>query len=192
MSQLYVPRKNVVLAGTALLGALSFVLDWTFKIAGMKIPFPFPPLTSLRFDLLGIPLLLAYLLFGLPAGTVTSLVAFISISFRSPSGGFMKFLAEFATIVGVYIFLRARKPTSDRLKILAMISGVIVRVIVMNAANVLLLPIFYPAFYQTHMAVIVLLHLISLFNIIQGSISIFGGFLLYEAVIRRLPSLSIE
>jgi len=101
----------------------------------------------------------------------------------------MKFLAEFATIVGVYIVLRARKPTSDKLKILAMISGIIVRVALMGIVNVLLLPIFVPAFYPTHMAVVVLLPLFSLFNIIQGSISIFGGFLLYEAVIRRLPSL---
>jgi len=70
-----------------------------------------------------------------------------------------------------------------------MISGIVVRVAMMDIANVLLLPVFYPAFYPTHIAVIILLPLISLFNMIQGSISIFGGFLLYEAVIRRLPSL---
>jgi len=189
LSQLYVKRKSVVLASIALLGAVVFVLDWTFKIAGLKIPFPFPPLHILKFDFMGIPMLLAYFLFGLPAGIVTSLVAFLSISFRSSFSGFMKFLAEFATIVGVYIVLRARKPTSDKLKILAMISGIIVRVALMDIVNVLLLPIFVPAFYPTHMAVVVLLPLFSLFNIIQGSISIFGGFLLYEAVIRRLPSL---
>jgi len=189
LSQLYVRRKSVVLACTALLGAIVAVLDWTFKIAGLKIPFPFPPLTSLKFDLIGIPMLLAYFLFDLPAGTVTSLVGFLSISVRKPSSGFMRFLAEFATIVGVYIVLRARKPTSDKLKILAMISGIVVRVAMMDIANVLLLPVFYPAFYPTHIAVIILLPLISLFNMIQGSISIFGGFLLYEAVIRRLPSL---
>ncbi len=189
MSLLYVKRKSVFLATTALLGSVVFVLDWTFKIAGLKIPFPLPPLTSLRFDLMGIPMILAYFLFGLPAGIVTSLVAFLSISFRNPSSGFMKFLAEFATIVGVYIVLRARKPTSDKLKILAMTSGIVLRVALMDLANVLLLPIFMPAFYPTHMAVIVLLPLISLFNMIQGSISVFGGFLLYEAVTQRLPSL---
>ncbi|MFB0567536.1 MAG: hypothetical protein ACETVM_02995, partial [Candidatus Bathyarchaeia archaeon] len=95
----------------------------------------------------------------------------------------------FATIVGVYVVLRARKPTSDKLKILAMISGIIVRVALMDIANLLLLPIFMPAFYPTNMAVFVLLPLFSLYNVIQGSISISGGFLLYEAVIRRLPSL---
>ncbi|MGD8506278.1 MAG: hypothetical protein PVF15_06390 [Candidatus Bathyarchaeota archaeon] len=189
MSQLYVTRKSVVIAVIAILGAVVFVLDWTFKIAGLKIWFPIPPLNMLKFDFMGMPMLLAYLLFGLPAGIVTSLVAFLSISFRNASSGFMKFLAESGTIVGVYIVLRAQKPASDKLKILAMISGITIRVVLMDVANILLLPIFMPAFYPTHMAVIVLLPLFSLFNAIQGAISIFGGFLIYEAVIRRLPSL---
>lgn len=187
MSQLYVQRKSVVLAGTALLGAVVFVLDWTFKIAGLKIPFPLLPF--LKFDFMGIPMLLAYFLFGLPAGIITCLVAFLSISFRDPTlvSGFMKFLAEFATIVGVYVVLRKRKPYGDKLKLFAILSGIIVRVALMGIGVVSLLPIV--GYYPTHIAVIVLLHLFSLFNIIQGSISVFGGFFLYEAVIRRLPSL---
>ena len=187
MSQLYVQRKSVVLAGTALLGAVVFVLDWTFKIAGLKIPFPLLPF--LKFDFMGIPILLAYFLFGLPASIITCLVAFLSISFRDPTlvSGFMKFLAEFATIVGVYVVLRKRKPYGDKLKLFAILSGIIVRVALMGIGVVSLLPIV--GYYPTHIAVIVLLHLFSLFNIIQGSISVFGGFFLYEAVIRRLPSL---
>lgn len=187
LSQLYVKRKSVVIAGTALLGAIVLVLDWAFKISGSKIPFPFPPLTYLRFDFMGIPILLAYLLYGLPAGVVTSLVALLSISSRDPFKGFMKFLAEFATVIGVYVVLRKRKPSSDRLVLLAVVSGIILRVAVMNVATVLLLPIV--GYYPTHFAVIVLLPLFSLFNIVQGGISAFGGFLIYEAVIRRLPSL---
>lgn len=187
LTQLYVQRKSVVLAGTALLGAVVAVLDWTFKIAGLKIPFP--PLPFLKFDVMGIPMLLAYFLFGFSAGIVTSLVAFLSISFRDPFSGFMKFLAEFGTIVGVYVVLRARRPSSGKLKGLAMISGVVVRVALMAVANLFLLPIFMYASYQTYKEVIVLLPLLSLFNAIQGFISVFGGFLLYEAVIRRLPSL---
>ncbi len=189
MSRLYVRRKSVFLAGTALLGAVVAVLDWTFKMTGLKILFPLPPLTYLVFDFLGIPMLLAYFLFGLPAGLVTSLVALLSISFRDPTfvKGFMKFLAEFATIVGVYFVLRKRRPPSGRLKLLAIVSGIIVRVVVMDVAVVLLLPIV--GYYPTPMVVILLLPLFSLFNIIQGAISTFGGFFLYEAVIRRLPSL---
>jgi hypothetical protein len=133
--------------------------------------------------------LLAYFLFGFPAGTITSLVAFLSISFRGPFSGFMRFLAEFATIVGVFIVLRAERPTNGRMKILAMISGIIVRVALMAVVNVLLLPVFMPAFYSTYMAVVVLLPLFSLFNAIQGFFRVFGGFLLYKAVVHRLPSL---
>lgn len=187
MRQLYVQRKSVVLAGTALLGAIVVVLDWTLKTAGLKILFP--PLPFLRFDFVGVPVLLAYFLFGFPAGAVTSLVAFLSISLRDPFSGFMKFLAEFATIIGVFIILRAERPTSGRMKILAMISGITVRVALMAVVNVLLLPVFMPAFYSTHMAVVVLLPLFSLFNAIQGFFSVFGVFLIYAAVIQRLPSL---
>ena len=136
-------------------------------------------------------MVLAFFPFGLPAAVVTSLVTFLSVSFRDPTffKGFMKFLAEFAKIFGVYVVRRTRKPTSDKLKILTIISGIIVRVALMGIGVVSLLPIV--GYYPTHIAVIVLLPLFSLFNIIQGSISIFGGFLLYEAVIRRLPSLKI-
>lgn len=182
-------RKSVMLAGTALLGAVVAVLDWTFKMAGLKIPFPFPPLSYLVFDFMGVPMLLAYFLFGFPAGIVTSFVAFVSISFRDPTffKGFMKFLAETATIASVYTVLRARKLSNDRWKLLAVVSGIVVRVAVMDLAVVSLLPVV--GYYPTYVAVVILLPLFTLFNIIQGSISLFGGFFLYEAVIRRLPSL---
>jgi len=49
-----------------------------------------------------------------------------------------------------------------------------------------------PAVYETYTAVLVLVPLISIFNAIQDAVSIFGGFLLYEAVIRRLVSLKVE
>jgi len=186
VSQLFVKRRSVFVAGTALLGAIVAVLDWTFKIAGLKIPFPL--FTSLKFDALGIPMLLSYFLFGFFSGTITSIVAWLSISPRDPFSGFMKFLAEFSTILGVFIVLRAHRPSSGLWKVLAMISGIIFRVAVMDVANILLLPIF-TAFYRTPEAVILIVPFISLFNVIQGAVSVFGGFLLYEAVVTRLPSL---
>jgi riboflavin transporter FmnP len=192
LTLLYIKRRSVFIAGTALLGAVVAVLDVTFKIAGLKIPFPL--LTFMKFDALGIPMLLAYFLFGLLSGVISSGIAFLSITLRSGDAfsGFMKFLAEFVTIAGVFIVLKTRKPTSNRWKALAMISGILVRVSVMGIANVLLLPIFMGGFYKTYTAVLVLVPLISMFNAIQGAVSIFGGFLLYEAVIRRLPSLKAE
>jgi len=191
VSQFYIKRKSVFIAGTALLGAVVAVLDWASRIAMLKIPF-IPPLTFLKFDALGIPMLLSYFLFGFFSGTVTSLVAWFSISFRDPFSGFMKFLAEFSTMIGVYLVLRTRSPKSNSWKALSMLSGITVRVTVMAAANILLLPIFMSKFYSTYSAVIVLIPLISLFNAIQGAVSVFGGLLLYEAVILRLPSLKTE
>lgn len=190
MTQLYIRRKSVFIAGTALLGALVVVLDVTFKMAGLKIPFPL--FTDLKFDALGIPMMLAYFLFGFLSGTVTSMIAFLSITLRSGRvfEAFMKFLAEFVTILGVYVVLRSKKPfaVERKWKIISMVSGIIARVVVMDVANVLLLPIFTP-YYASYQAVIAIVHFISFFNVIQGAITVFGGFLFYEAVVLRLPSL---
>jgi riboflavin transporter FmnP len=193
MTQFYIKRKSVFIAGTALLGAATVVLDVTFKMAGLKIPFPL--FVDLKFDALGIPMLLAYFLFGFLSGAITSGIAFMSITLRSGQvfPAFMKFLAEFVTIVGVYVVLRTRKRSmvDKKWKVISMISGVALRVVVMDVANVLLLPIF-TTFYTTPQAVIVIVPFISLFNAIQGAVSVFGGFLLYEAVILRLPSLRTD
>lgn len=187
MSMLYVRRKSVFIAGTALLGATVAVLD-----LGVRLKIPFVLLPYLKFDVLGIPMLLSSFLFGFFSGTITSLVAWLSISTRDSFSGFMKFAAEFSTVIGVYVVLRARNPSNVRWKALAMISGVLVRVIVMAVGNIVLLPVFMPTFYKTYDAVIVLIPLISLFNAIQGSVSVFGGFLIYEGVVLRLPSLKHE
>ena len=188
MTQIYMKRKSVFIAGTALLGAVVAVLDWTFKLAGLKIPFPLLP-TILKFDALGIPMLLSYFLFGFLSGTITSLVSWLSISFRDPFSGFMKFLAEFSTIAGVFLVLRARRPTGKLWKALSMASGVFVRVIVMAIANYALLPLFTTTRIEV---VLAWLPAISIFNGIQGMVSVFGGFLVYEAIILRLPSLKAD
>lgn len=166
------------------------VLDWTFKIGGLKILFP--PLPMLKFDALGVLMLLSYFLFGFLSGVITGLVAWLSISLRDPTGfqGFMKFLAEISTIVGVYLVLRTRRPASHWWKILSMTSGVLVRVLVMAVANYFLLPVFV-ANVSFELA-LTWLPAISVFNAIQGAVSVFGGFLVYEAVILRLPSLRAD
>lgn len=184
MNLSYVKRRSVYIAGTSLFGTLVFVLDWSFKLSGLKIPFPLLPF--LRFDLLGIPILLSFFLFGILSGATTSSIAMLSIAFRDPFSGFMKFLAEFSTILGIYLVFRVKGVTNKRWKIVAIGSGIFFRVLIMSLANVLLLPLFVPT--QTLDAVIVLLPLIGMFNIIQGAISIFGGFLFYEAVVLRFQN----
>ena len=188
MSRLYTERKSRVIAGTTLLGATVVVLDWLSKIFSLKVPFPI--LVNLKFDVIGIPAVMAYLLFGPLSGVVACLVAFLSISFRNPFSGFMKGLAELATVIGAFLILRVRSPPvlHKRKKIFAGISSVALRVVMMAVANVLLLPVFLSNFYTTE-TVIALLPILCLFNAIQGIISIAGGFLVYEAILLRLPSL---
>ena len=188
MSRLYTERKSVFIAGTTLLGATVVVLDWLSKIFSLKVPFPL--LIVLKFDVIGIPAVMAYLLFGPLSGVIACLVAFLSISFRNPFSGFMKGLAELATVIGAFLILRVRSPPvlHKRKKIFAGISSVALRVVMMAVANVLLLPVFLSNFYTTE-TVIALLPVLCLFNAIQGTISIAGGFLVYEAILLRLPSL---
>jgi len=100
------PKMDVstrTLTGTAVLGALVVVFDYTIKFSGLKIPF-IPPLQFLHFDFTGVPVVLSLLLFDLvPGGAVTSAVAFFAIFARSGSfvGPVSKALAEFSTILGV-------------------------------------------------------------------------------------------
>ncbi len=149
----------------------------------LRIPFV-PPL---KFDVVGIPMLMAYFLFGLFPSISTSLVSFAVISSRDPFSGFMKTLAESVSIFGAFIILRGRSPDSSySKKSIAMIMSIALRTIVMSVANVLLLPVFLPGVYTTPEALIVFLPLIAAFNAVQGTISIFGGFFVYQAVMRRI------
>ncbi len=183
MNELYFKRKSVVIAGTALLGTLVFVLDWVLKMSGLKILFPYMP--ALRFDILGIVVLVSFFLFGFYSATTTSLILMFSIGLRDPFSGVMRFIAEFATILGVYLVLRARRPASNGWKIASIGSGILARVGVTAVSNVLLLPIFMSGFYASSLAVMASLPFIASFNVIQGAISILGGFLLYEAILLR-------
>jgi len=184
LSRYYIERKSVIAAGTAILGAVVAVLEMS---RFLRIPFPLFPL--LKFDVVGIPMVITYLFFGLLPSVVTCLISVAIISFRSPFSGSMKGLAEFATILGAYLILRGKNPTTSyKIKAFAMASGIFLRVVVMAVANILFLPVFYSKYYTTQTAIMVL-PLICFFNAIQGAISILGGFLVHEAVTRRLPSL---
>lgn len=189
MGLLYVRRKSVFVAGTALLGAITVTLDWVFKLANLKIPFFL--MADLRFDLIGIPMILALFLFGLASGIVTCSIGAVSIAVRGPPNALLKFIAEFSTIVGVYIVLRIRGLNAlnrGKTKVFSTVSGITTRVLVMFVANVLLLPLFFSVKYTVEI-VVLLSPAIAVFNVLQGAISALGGFLIYEAVIRRLPSL---
>ncbi len=182
MSHYYVERKSVILARTAILGAVVAVLEIS---RFLRIPFPLAPF--LKFDVVGIPMFVAFLSLGFIPGATTTFVSFAIISFRDPFSGFMKCLAEFSTIIGAYFILKGKNTdVSRKRKIYASGSSIIFRVLIMAVANVFLFPIFRG---WSTIAVISLLPFTCPFNAIQGAISITGGFFIHEAVARRLPSI---
>lgn len=161
------------LAGTAILAALVFVFDYSMKISNTKIIYPWLP--ALRFDFTGIPIVISLCLFGFLPGVFTSVIALVAILVRSgqviPSS--MKATAELSTVVGIAFAL---KVTPKFKKTASVASGILTRCFVMFFPNLFLFPLEISP-------------LIALFNAIQGSISILGGFFIYEALKRRIPSL---
>jgi len=153
-----------------------------------RLPFPLMPI--LKFDIVGIPMIVAYNLLGLESGILTSLVSFAMIATRDPFSGAMKALAESASILGAWVVLRRPQSTlSWKRSGVAVISSIAVRTLVTSVANVLLLPIFLGRFYPTTEAVVAIVHLLAVFNTIQGAISVVGGLLIYEGIKRRIPVL---
>jgi len=177
------------LAGTAILGALVVVFDYAMKYSGLKIPFPWLPF--LKFDFTGIPIVLSFLLFGLMSAVATSAVAFLAILGRSGDivGSSMKGLAEFSTILGMALGLillrkpRFRKPAS-------FVLGISSRSLIMICTNLILIFTGVLALYGSYAEIPVIVSLlVGAFNAAQGSLSILGGYFIYEAIVRRKSSL---
>lgn len=170
---------------TATMGALVVVFDYGLKFSGLKIPFPWLPF--LKFDFSGIPIVMALLLCGLTSGATTCAVAFLGILARSGDviGAAMKAVAEFSTILGVAPFYVRRLSRKGRF--LAAGTGIALRMLIMGVANLLVLPAFYGFPFE---AAVGLLVPQAVFNMIQGGISVVGGWTLYQAVVWRMPSLA--
>jgi riboflavin transporter FmnP len=180
---------TTALAGTAILAALVVVFDYTLKYSGLKVPFPWFPL--LKFDFTGIPIVLSLLLFGLVPGAFTSAIAVLAILARSGDfvGSSMKGLAEFLTIFGMFLGLKI----ATKFKLFTSFSlGIATRVLVMMFVNLGLIYMglmrFPPSYSEIPLLLIILLT--GIFNVIQGAISIIGGYFIYEAIRRRSPSLA--
>jgi len=175
-----VANKTLTLAGTAILSALVVVFDYSLKYSGLKITYPWLP--RLKFDFTGVPILLSLHLFGFYSSAFTSAIAFLAIFARSGAfiGASMKALAEFSTAVGAALALKAF-PKYRRITL--PILGILLRCVVMFFATLLVFPLFYS---QSFSQVLLISPLVAVFNVIQGSISTFGGLFLYEAVRKRL------
>jgi len=171
------------LAGTTILASLVVVFDYTMKYSGLKIPFPWLPF--LKFDFTGIPIVLSFYLLGFIPGVFTSMVAFVAILARSGDviGSSMKGLAELSNVAGMAFALK-KVPRFKRSAPLAL--GILTRCLVMFFSNLLVLPAYYKIPF---MLVLGMSPLIAAFNVIQGSISVLGGFFIYEAIKERIPYL---
>lgn len=179
--------NTVTLAGTATLAALVVVFDYAMKYSGLKIPFPWLPF--LKFDFTGIPIVLSLLLFGFVPGIFTSIIASVAILARSGDvvGSSMKGVAEFSTILGMAVGLKLLK----RFRMVgSFTAGITLRVLIMICFNLTLIytgimPL--PTSYAN--APILVALLFGAFNVVQGALSILGGYSIYEAIKRRAPSL---
>jgi len=178
------PQRAKSLVDIATLSALVVIFDYTLKFSGWKIPFPWFP--TLRFDFSGIPIMLSMFLRGVQAGGMTSAVAFFAILVRSadPIGASMKAMAEFATMLGVAPFaMRSER----KWKAASVAMGLVLRVVVTSGANLVVLPVVYGWKFPTAVS---FLPWLGLFNSVQGSISILGGYLIYEGIAKRMPTLT--
>jgi len=178
------------LGGTVVLGALVVVFDFTMKYSALKIRFPWLPF--LKFDFTGIPIVLSFLLFGLMSGVTTSTIALLAILGRSGDviGSSMKGLAELSTILGMALGLALKSNPSKLRKPASFILGISSRSLVMICTNLILIFTGVMALYGDYAEIPVIVSLlVGAFNAVQGSLSILGGYFIYEAIIRRIPSL---
>ena len=178
------------LGGTVVLGALVVVFDFTMKYSALKIRFPWLPF--LKFDFTGIPIVLSFLLFGLMSGATTSTIALLAILGRSGDviGSSMKGLAELSTILGMALGLALKSNPSKLRKPTSFILGISARSLVMICTNLILIFTGVVALYGDYAEIPVIVSLlVGAFNAVQGSLSILGGYFIYEAIIRRIPSL---
>jgi len=180
--------KTAKLTGTAILAALVIVFDYSLKFSGLKIPFPWMPF--LKFDFTGVPIVISLLLFGLSSSSITSTVACLGIVLRSGDlvGGAMKGIAEFSTVLGMALGLRLMgrfNAGSMSTKTVSITLGVLLRILSMSVWNLVVLPY---AYGMPLGAVVGMLPLLGVFNGIQGTITTFIGYMLYEAYARSVST----
>jgi riboflavin transporter FmnP len=173
------------LMGTAILSALVIVFDYSLKFSGLKIPFPWMPF--LKFDFTGIPIILCLFLFDISSSITVTLVAGLSIMARSGDliGASMKVIAEGSTVLGLYLGTRIIKGSykDSGLNFVLVLISIIARVVDMSILNLIVLP---NAYGMPFTVVVGMLPLLGVFNAIQGLISIFLGYFLFEAYKRRI------
>lgn len=164
------------LALASILGALAAASE-VIKGPPFDIPFPLLP-GIISWDLTGIPMMISLLMNGPLGGVYTSIIGCSIIFLRgNVPGGLFKLVAELATILA---FVAIRKGIVTK-TIVATAS----RVLVMTAANFFLLPVFYPAYYPSEVAVVGILLPLAVFNVTQALLNIIPAYAIYSKLPNR-------
>lgn len=164
------------LALASMLGALAAASE---IIRGPPFDIPFPLLPGIiSWDLTGIPMMISLLFNGLIGGIYTSVIGCSIIFLRgNVPGGVFKLVAELATILA---FAAIRKGFIPKL-----IAATASRIVVMTVANYVMLPIFYPLYYPSEAATVVLLLPLALFNLTQALLNIIPSYIIYSRLANR-------
>ncbi|MEM4523272.1 MAG: hypothetical protein QW738_08690 [Nitrososphaeria archaeon] len=164
--------NNIKLALTSMFSALVILFDYSLKFFQLKIPFFW--FTVLKFDFTGVPIVLSYFFVGLSSSAIVSFIAFLAIVLRSGNivSAFAKGIAEFSTILGIWLAYKL----SLKSMIYNYIFAIFSRCLVMFFVNLLILPFIM---FMPFESVIQMLPIITIFNIIQGSISVLIGYIIY-------------
>jgi len=162
------------LALASILGALAAASE-VIKGPPFDIAFPLLP-GVVSWDLTGMPMLISLLFNGPIGGVYTSLIGCSIIFLRgNVPGGVFKLVAELATILA---FAAIRRGIVTKT-----VAAVTSRVLVMTVANYCMLPLFYPAYYQSEVATVGILLPLAVFNVTQALLNIIPAYMIYS----RLP-----
>jgi hypothetical protein len=164
------------LALASVLGALAAASE---VIRGPPFDIPFPLLPGVvSWDLTGIPMMVSLLFNGTMGGVYTSIIGCSIIFLRgNVPGGIFKLVAELATILAFAAMRRGIITKS--------IAAVASRVVVMTFANYLMLPIFYPLYYPSGIAVLGILLPMAAFNLTQALLNIIPSIIIYNRLANR-------
>lgn len=176
--------KSLKVSVTALFAGLAAILEI------LPLDLNFPLYEKLTLDPTGIPLALAFYMFGIDVASVATLITGLVIAlprppFKGPNpiGALFKCLAELSTLLGMYISKRYWK-SRFRTLLFSLILGVTSRVSIMTIACIILLPLIY-GLPQT-LVLNTLAPIVTVFNVVQGTLNIVSAYLLYESVKKRI------
>ncbi len=202
---------TTAIAGAATFGALASLIT---ILLGPALQPSFPILFYLKFDFAEVVDLLAFLIFGPVAGTLTATVHLIILSFAPGGtgafGASLKFLAVLTTYLGVFLATRLGKHMLARTGLTMTLGGLVTRVALMTVVNyayfvVLATTLFgkendYAAFAQFVLSkaginltgvglLIYVLELTAVFNAVHAIFTIVVSLVVVSALLTRAPQL---